>query len=70
MKNIMTLGEKLKTLRLEKGLSTKELGNIIGVCDMAVSRWENNKTDITGRNLAKLSQYFGVTADYLLGIEN
>ena len=62
--------QRLKELRLEKGLSIKALGDIIGVKDMAVSRWENDKTDILSKNLIRLAQFFGVTTDYLLGLED
>jgi len=61
-------GQRLKELRTDKGLSTMALGKIIGVSDMAICRWENDKTDIVGENLIKLAQYFGVTVDYLLGL--
>ena len=60
-------GQRLKELRFEKKLSTKALGKIIDVSDMTISRWENDKTDITSENLIKLARYFNVTTDYLLG---
>jgi len=63
-------GQRLKLLRIEKGLSTMALGKLIGVSDMAISRWENSKTDITSENLVKLAKYFGVSTDYLLGLED
>jgi len=47
------------------------LGKTIGVSDAAIIRWKNNKADnIRGENLIKLAEFFGVTADYLLGLEN
>ena len=61
--------ERLKELRAEKGISAKALGKIIGVSDASIICWENNQYDIKGENLAKLAQYFGVTTDYLLGLE-
>jgi transcriptional regulator with XRE-family HTH domain len=63
------LAQRLKELRAEKGLSARALGKIIGVSDVTVCRWENNKSDITGENLFKLSRFFNVSADYLLGLE-
>lgn len=44
------------------------LGKSIGVSDMAILRWENDKSDITGENLKKLAEFFNVTTDYLLGL--
>lgn len=63
-------GQRLKELRTEKGLSTMALGKIIDVSDMAISRWENDKTDIVSENLIKLAKFFEVSTDYLLGLED
>ena len=46
------------------------LGKMIGVSDMAICRWENNKTDIVSDNLIKLAKFFEVSTDYLLGLED
>ena len=35
--------ERLKELREEKGITLKTLADAIGVSDIAISRWENNK---------------------------
>ncbi len=61
--------ERLRELRKEKGLSTEALAKIIGVSDTAICNWENNKHDVRGEQLAKLAQYFEVSAGYLLGLE-
>lgn len=60
--------ERLKELRAESGLSAMALGKSIGVSDMAILRWENGKSYITGENLKKLAEFFNVTTDYLLGL--
>ena len=60
--------ERLKKLRAESGLSAMALGKSIGVSDMAILRWENGKSDITGESLKKLAEFFNVTTDYLLGL--
>lgn len=67
---MIRFGEILKELRKGKNLSTKALGNAIGVTDVAISRWENSKMDITSTHLIALAKYFGVTTDYLLGLED
>ena len=63
-------GERLRELRQEKNLSAKKLGKIIGVSDAAIINWENNINDIKGEFLAGLSKFFGVSTDYLLGLED
>ena len=62
--------ERLRELRKEKKLSTEALGGIIGVSDTAICNWENDKHDVRGEQLVRLAQYFGVSADYLLGLED
>ncbi|MDR1094260.1 MAG: helix-turn-helix domain-containing protein [Clostridiales bacterium] len=63
-------GERLRDLRTEKGLSAMALAKQVGLSDAAIIRWENDTNDILGENLVKLAQYFGVSTDYLLGLEN
>lgn len=62
--------ERLKDLRKEKSLSLKELGKAIGVSDIAISRWENQLRIPNIENLKQLAIFFGVTTDYLLGLED
>lgn len=60
-------GERLKALRAEKGISQKVLADKLGVSKGAVSFYETcqNAPDI--EVLEKVSNYFGVSYDYLLG---
>lgn len=62
--------QRLKELRLENKLSTMKLGKLIGVSDVSISRWENQIHDIRGEELFKLAQVFGVSTDYLVGLED
>lgn len=63
-------GERLRELRLEKGLTTRELGSALNVTNVTISRWENNINDIKAEELVKVANYFKVSIDYLLGLEN
>ncbi len=61
----MNIGNKIKELRKQRGITQEQLADSIGVSFQAVSKWENNITlpDIT---LAPtLASYFGVTMDVL-----
>jgi len=62
--------ERLKELRAEKGLTCMQLGKAIGVADVSIVRWENRQADVKGEYLILLAKFFGVTTDYLLGLEN
>lgn len=61
----MTMGERIKMLRVEKGLSQAELANFLGVARPTVSNWEK---DIIRplRRLNKVADFFGVSTDYLM----
>jgi transcriptional regulator with XRE-family HTH domain len=62
----MTIGEKLKRLRNEKGLSQLALERLSGVHCKLLSKYENGKVEPTADTLRKISQALGVTSDYLI----
>ena len=62
--------ERLKELRKEKNVSLKVLAREIGVSDIAISRWENELRVPNIENLVLLAKYFGVSTDYLVGLED
>ena len=62
-------GEKLKELRIEKGLTQKQLAEQINSAQSAIYYWESNKQEPTISALKKLCTFFNVSADYLLGLE-
>ena len=63
-------GERLKDLRMEKGIGQVELAQVINVSKGIISLWENSLREPKLSNLIALAQFFGVTIDYLAGIEN
>lgn len=64
------LAQHLKELRAEKKISLDRLGNIIGVSDTAIIKWEQNKSEPTAVNLKQLAIFFEVSSDYLIGLED
>jgi len=64
------LAERLRELRIEKELSMMALSQAIDISDATISRLENNQQDIKGEQLIVLARFFGVSTDYLLGLEN
>lgn len=63
-------GERLKQLRLANGLSAAKLGKILGVSDSTIIRWENATIISSVFSLKLVAEYFGVSADYLIGLED
>ena len=65
----MTLGQKIKKLRNEKGLTQKDLANLVNVTFQTVSKWENDENEPDVSTLRRLSQLFGCSMDDLLSEE-
>lgn len=60
-------GDRLKELRCLRGLTQRELANVLGVTDGAVTLWESNARMPSIPLLVQIADYFGVSVDYLLG---
>ena len=60
-------GERLKELRIEKGISQAVLAKIIGVSSGIVCLWETDRSEPTAPNVLKIAEHFDVSTDYLLG---
>ena len=58
---------RIKELRTEKGLSQAKLGKIIGTSQKAIDLWERSVHEPKASYIIALCDYFGVSADYLLG---
>ena len=66
----MTLGENLKRLRTEKGLSQEEVAGQLFLSRQTVSKWENNQAEPGVENLKALARLYGVSLDQLLLAES
>lgn len=61
--------ERLKELRLKKGLTQTELGEKVGVKQNIFTNWENGKREPSFENLIKLADLLEVSLDWLFGRE-
>ena len=59
---------RLRDLREDRDLSQAEVARIIVTTQQQYSKIELGKADISGRQLIRLAQHYGVTTDYLLGL--
>ena len=64
-----TFGERLKELRKEKNIGQIALAKEIGVGKSIISLWEKNECEPTLSKLVAIAKFFGVSTDYLCGIE-
>lgn len=58
---------RLKELCAKKGILQKDLAKIVGRAPSAISGWATGKFEIDNDSLFILSDYFGVSIDYILG---
>ena len=66
----MLFTERLIELMEEKNLTSTALAKILNVIDTTVLRWRKGLINPTIDKLFLLCEYFGVTANYLLGLED
>ena len=62
-------GDRLKELRKNNNISQEKLGELLGVSSNAIYSWEISRTQPSLETINKLAEYFGVTTDYLLGVD-
>lgn len=62
----MTLGQKLKTLLKDNGMTQEDLAERLEVSRQAVGKWVNDKGIPEVGKLVQISNLFGVSTDYLL----
>ena len=61
-------GERLKELRLERGLGQVALAKELGVGKSVISLWEKGQCEPTLGNLIKIAAFFGVSIDSRAGL--
>jgi transcriptional regulator with XRE-family HTH domain len=65
----MLVGKRIKDMRLEKGMSQQELGDMIGVTKVSICGYENGTRTPSLETFGILADIFETTTDYLLGRE-
>jgi len=62
-------GERLKKLRLDKGLTLRELANELGMSYSAIGNYERGVRQCGLDTLMQFASFFNVTTNYLLGVD-
>ena len=63
---MLTLGEKIKKIRLSNNLRQSELADMLFVSEKTISSWENNRTIPDLNMIYKISDYFKKSFYYLI----
>ena len=67
----MNTGEKIKQLRMAKGLTLEQVAQYVGVSKPTVLKWERGIIQNMKRDkILKLAQILGTTPDFLMGWED
>ena len=58
---------KIKELRISRGMKQSDLANLLKCAPTAISKYENGQLEINSALIRKLCDIFDCTADYLVG---
>ena len=61
---------KIKELRELNHITQKQLGDLLGISDRAVSKWESGLSKPSGENLISLARIFNVHVESFFEISN
>lgn len=67
---IIKIGEKISTLRNKRNLSQQALAKDLKVSRSSVNAWEMGISIPSVKKIITIAEYFHVSIDYLLGIED
>lgn len=60
---------RLAEIRRERGLSQRQIAEVLDIPQQQYSRYENGKNEIPVRYIIALCQFYGITSDWLLGLD-
>lgn len=62
--------ERLRSVRIASGLTQQAAADAFGISLRGYCRWEKGEREPQLTTLAAIANYYGVTADYLLGLSD
>ena len=63
----MDFGNNIKEFRTKKGMTQKDLADVLNVTPQAVSRWENNEVEPSISTINQMAELFDCSIDELFG---
>lgn len=64
----MQINERIKQLREDKDLTQENIATILGTTQQQIYKYEKGIQEMTVGRLKTLCEYYGVSADYVLGL--
>ena len=65
----LNIGNQIKRLRRERDITQEEFASVLGVSYQSVSRWENNTCYPDIELLPTIADFFGISIDRLMGVD-
>lgn len=60
--------ERLRQIRIDKDEKQETIAKILNTTKQQISKYETGQNEMTVGKLAKLCEYYNVSADYILGL--
>ena len=60
----------IRALRLDRGLTQREVAELLGICQTGYSKYETGENDIPTQVLIQLARFYGTSVDYILGLSD
>lgn len=61
------LSSNIKHLRVQNGLTQEDIAKVVNKSRVLISQWESDSREITTEDIIKLSEYYNVPMDALVG---
>lgn len=65
-----TLGERIKSLRLENNINQKDFAKYLNISNSTLSQYESNLRVPNDEIKKDIAKYFNLSMDYLMGLSN
>lgn len=66
----MTYMKRMRDLREDRDLTQQQVADLLGTSQTMYARYERGANELPIRHLLTLCRYYGVSADYLLGLSD
>jgi transcriptional regulator with XRE-family HTH domain len=67
--DVMTIGERIKSLRMERGLTQKELSNLSSLSEISIRKYESGDRQPKQNAIFKLAKALDVSEGWLMGFD-
>lgn len=67
--NSNVIGTNIRQIREMRGMTAKNVANTLGISQTRISNWEVGKNEPKSEHLVALARIYGVSTDFLLGVE-